>query len=112
MQISSRIFQLMEKKGISQKELSERTGIRQSTISDWKRKGTNPGADKIKTICNALDISTEELLNERDDTDYIITKKGTVDYEIIMTLTHFSSAQKYRVLGYMDALKELPVNNS
>lgn len=26
-------------------------------ISDWKRKSTNPAADKILIICEALDIS-------------------------------------------------------
>ena len=40
MLISERIYQYMSSKGISQKEFSNRTGISQSTISDWKRKGT------------------------------------------------------------------------
>lgn len=38
MLISERIFMIMEEKGISQLDLSENTGIAQSTISDWKRK--------------------------------------------------------------------------
>ena len=38
MTISEKIFQLLEEKGMSQKEFSERTGIAQSSISDWKRK--------------------------------------------------------------------------
>lgn len=51
MLISERIFLLMDKNGLSQKEFSEQTGISQSTISDWKRKKTNPSADKILKIC-------------------------------------------------------------
>ena len=54
MLISERIYQYMSEKGISQKEFSSRTGISQSTISDWKRKGTNPSADKIMIICEVL----------------------------------------------------------
>ena len=57
MLISERIYQYMEEKGISQKEFADRTGISQSTVSDWKRKGTNPSADKIMNICEVLDIS-------------------------------------------------------
>lgn len=38
MLISEKIFHLLVKKGMSQKEFSEQTGISQSTISDWKRK--------------------------------------------------------------------------
>ena len=52
--ISEKIFALLEQRGMSQKEFSERTGISQSTISDWKRKQTNPSADKILKICEVL----------------------------------------------------------
>ena len=49
--ISEKIFELILRNGMTQKEFSEETGISQSTISDWKRKGTNPSADKILKIC-------------------------------------------------------------
>ena len=39
--ISEKIFELILRNGVTQKEFSEETGISQSTISDWKRKGTN-----------------------------------------------------------------------
>lgn len=34
--ISERIFHVLEEKNISQKDFSVKTGIAQSTISDWK----------------------------------------------------------------------------
>ena len=49
MSISERIFALMKEQGLSQKEFAKRTGIAESTISDWKRKQLNPGADKLST---------------------------------------------------------------
>lgn len=64
MLISERIFMIMEEKGISQLDLSENTGIAQSTISDWKRKKTNPQADKIMKICATLGVKPEELLQD------------------------------------------------
>lgn len=36
--ISDRIFELLKEKGMSQKEFSVRTGIAESSISDWKRR--------------------------------------------------------------------------
>ena len=42
--ISERIFCVMEQKNITQLELSRRTGIATSNISDWKKKKTNPKA--------------------------------------------------------------------
>lgn len=64
MTLNQRLFALIAEKGFTQLELSQATGIAQSTISDWKRKGTNPAADKIMTICCALDVSPTELLQD------------------------------------------------
>ena len=49
--ISDRIFELLKEKGMSQKEFAESTGIAESSISDWKKKRTNPVSDKILIIC-------------------------------------------------------------
>ena len=47
MLISERIYKYLAERGMSQIEFSKRTGISQSTISDWRRKATNPSSDKI-----------------------------------------------------------------
>lgn len=66
MKISENIFNIMEQKGMTQLELSEKTGINQSTISDWKTKKTNPAANKIMIICKALKVSPKKLLEGMD----------------------------------------------
>lgn len=60
MLISEKIYKYMEQKGMTQKEFSQCTGISQSTISDWRRKKTNPSADKILKICEVLNITPYE----------------------------------------------------
>ena len=47
---------------MTQMEFAKRTGFSNSAISDWKRKKTNPSAEKIMDICYALDITPEQLL--------------------------------------------------
>ena len=42
----------------SELELSKRTGIATSNISDWKKKKTNPKADCLLFICDALEMSS------------------------------------------------------
>ena len=69
MQIGERIYKYLEEKGMSQAEFVSRTGISQSTVSDWKIKKNNPSADKIMVICKALDISPYELLTGTEDMD-------------------------------------------
>lgn len=72
--ISERIYKIMGEKNITQLELSKKTGIGQSCISDWKTKKTNPSADKIMTICAALDVTPEELLQDTMTPEQIANK--------------------------------------
>lgn len=108
--ISERIFKIMKDKGMSQKEFADRTGISQSTISDWKRKKTNPAADKIIVICENFDMSADELLTgtknySRPLNDYEMISMKSEEYEMIQTFRALDESDKNRVLGYLDALK-------
>ena len=81
--ISERIFYVMEQKNITQLELARRTGIATSNISDWKKKKTNPKADCLLSICDALDITPEQLLTGKGiDPEY---KDADMDYEVTRT---------------------------
>ena len=62
--ISERIFYVMEQKNITQLELSKRTGIATSNISDWKKKKTNPRADIkiLKQIHSLGDAQYKRLM--------------------------------------------------
>ena len=84
MTISQKVFELLREKGMSQKDFSMATGIPQSTISDWRKKNTNPASDKILVICDALDITPYELLSNVEEegsrankVSYRIVTKGT-----------------------------------
>ena len=66
MNIYEKIFARLEELHMSQIELSRRTGIATSTISDWRKKKINPQADKLMSICKALDMSLAELLCDEE----------------------------------------------
>ena len=51
MTIRDRIFARISELDITQKEFAKRTGIPETTVSDWKKKKTNPTAEKILIIC-------------------------------------------------------------
>ena len=100
MSISERIFALLSKKGMTQKEFSERTEISQSTISDWKRKKTNPSADKILIICEVLQITPYELLAEN------IGDMNRDEKIVLESFRSLQNRQKERLMGYLAALQE------
>ena len=108
--ISERIFKIMEDRGMSQIDFSRKTGISQSTISDWKRKKTNPAADKIMVICDVLNVSPYDVLqdtaNQKNKADFRVVSEGTSDYELMVEIDSLDSKQKERLRGYLSALKE------
>ena len=92
---------------MSQLELSRRTGIATSNISDWKKKKTNPKADCLLSICDALDITPEQLLTGKGiDPEY---KDTDMDYEVtrsdikILKQIHSLGDEQYNVnINYGD----------
>ena len=97
MTISERLFEIMKQQNISMPELARMTGISRHTIFDWQRRGTNPGADKIMVICEALKITPEELLIGTDEgRDFHVTDvtvyTDNFEMQIILFLTTLPSA--------------------
>ena len=111
--ISERVFYLLKEKNITQSEFSKRVGIANSTISDWKRKKTNPSADKIMDICNVLDVTPETLLTgkgiEQKEEDFDLQEGEITPTEkmLIADYHNMKEAQKKRLLAYVEALKQL-----
>ena len=66
MKIYIKIFTRLDELHMSQIELSKKTAIVTSTISDWRKKKINPQADKLVAICKALDMSLINLLCYED----------------------------------------------
>ena len=108
MLISDRIYEYMREREISQLEFSKRTGISQSTVSDWRRKGTNPSADKIMIICEVLGVTPYDLLIDADtknkkvyhEIDYVVVDKKSNEYQLIETYRNCDEDKKNRFLQY------------
>ena len=60
------IFALMRDKGISDKELSVKTGISAGNISDWKSGRSKPKAEALIKIADLLNCSVDYLLGRTD----------------------------------------------
>ena len=107
--ISERIFGMLKERGMSQKEFSIKTGIAQSTISDWKTKKTNPASDKIMVICDTLEVSPYELLTGTEGggakkVEYVIVDKTSQDYMVLETYRNLNEDKKNRFVEYVKAL--------
>lgn len=108
MLISDRIYSYMKERNISQLEFAKRTGISQSTVSDWRRKGTNPSADKIMIICDVLGITPYDLLIDAEtknkkvyhEVNYVVVDKKSNEYRIIEMYRSLDKEKRKRFLQY------------
>ena len=72
-----------------QKEFSEKKGIAQSSISDWKRKKTNSVSEKILIICSVLDVTPYEL---QGGTDGIGSRSNPSEYIMVTKDSEYGRA--------------------
>ncbi len=114
MTISDRIFEKLKQISMSQKEFSEKTGILQSTISEWKKKRTNPSSDKILSICRVLDVSPEWLLsgvdpvaNRGKNQTYYVVDINTDGGILLTDFNKLDKNQRERILGYVAAFASM-----
>lgn len=118
MTIPQRIFETMKEKGITQSELSRKSGVSTSTISDWKNKNKMPSSNKLSAIAEALGVPIEYLVN--DTLDYINRKSEapeTVNVdstakELLDAYSALSLVNKAKALSYICKLNEEALQNN
>ena len=111
MTIRDRIFDRLSELNMTQKEFAKRTGIPETTISDWKKKKTNPTSEKILIICKVLDVTPEWLLSgievngTRSNPQEWFAVDASTDAGILLTaFNSFDSKEQARLLGYVEAM--------
>lgn len=64
-----KVLKLVEQKGITQKELSRRSGIAESSISRYLHSEKMPRMDVVINFAKALEVETEYLLDEKEKSE-------------------------------------------
>lgn len=93
----NRLKSIMSERKITQSELSKRTGIRQSSISDWLNGRYEPKQDKIYLIAQALGVSPSWLLGY-DETTSNQTEGYYVDPETAEFAEYLRTRPEARLL--------------
>ena len=112
--ISERIIKVLKERNMTQAEFAKQVGISTSTISEWKKRKTNPTVEKIMDICNVLQITPEQLLTGKgiDDEEEIAaaspeSKFTPGDVKMIEDYHNLKEEQQKRLMAYMEALKKI-----
>ncbi len=95
-QIGSRIKKLRKNKGLTQKKMSELTGIPYSTYSNYENNNREPGAAQLIKIADALDISLQNLVTPGSITTEMILD---TDEEATLYLDILNNLEKMNING-------------
>jgi transcriptional regulator with XRE-family HTH domain len=75
------LFELLQEKGVSQKELSVAVGVSEGNVSDWKKGKCIPSADTLSSIADYLGTTVNYLLGKSDKKNKLTA--DDIDYELI-----------------------------
>ena len=105
MSIINRITELLNGKGLKQKDLCVFLEINTSTFTTWKNRDTDPPAKYILRICEFIGITPYQLLSDKlSDIEY---SKLTNDEELLLSyFRELNDKDKGRILGEAKILSE------
>ena len=63
----NKIKELCTRRGIDQKEVALRIGVSQPTVSDWFNQKKNPRDERLKRLCEMLNVTEAVILGYADD---------------------------------------------
>lgn len=67
-----RIFQILDKKGITAYKMAKDIGMSTARLSNWKQGKSTPSAEALSQIADYLGVSTDYLLGRTDDPAFTI----------------------------------------
>jgi transcriptional regulator with XRE-family HTH domain len=77
-EFSLTLFRLMHSRGLKQKDLAEKLGFSQGSVSGWL-KGQIPNSAKLAAIAEFFCVSTDELLRGYDPLDHLAAAAAMAD---------------------------------
>ena len=87
--IASKIKILRENKGLSQKALADKLGITRSSVNAWEQDISVPSTQYIVELATLFDVSTDYLLNFKNDKAINIDGLNDKEVKIVLELIEY-----------------------
>ena len=101
MDVLEKIRSLKLERGWSEYQLSEKSGITQSTISTWFRTKNLPTISSLEKICSAFNITLAQFFFEDGDTQTVLTEKQV---QLIHHFNRLTEQQQDDLLHFLSGL--------
>lgn len=102
----TKLFEIMEQRGIKAKELSEAIGASTGNISDWKSGRSSPSIEVLPKIAEFFNVSTDYLLKLDDVQNRKTESISENAQELIEMYTQLSERNQLKIIGYVQRMLE------
>lgn len=113
MEFRNRLIELRKQRGWSQEELGYKLDVSRQTISKWENGESTPELSKLMKMCKLYDISMDELVSGKKESEVIEVKAEPVienNSEVPKVEINYDENYKNKELG-MIALQKVIVRN-
>lgn len=100
MDAKTRIKELMDERGWTIYELSKRSGLAQTTISNMWKRNTEPTIPSLRAICNAFGITIAQFFAEGDLVELTPDQKA-----FFLRWAALSAEQKEMLMNLVNSMK-------
>ena len=108
MDSGKKLKDLRKSKGLTLKELANKTNLSISFISDIEHNRSNPSISTLKILCNALDVPITYLLeDDKTPSNLVCTDLDEVLTMLINDFSSWSYDDKIELICYLKAKKRI-----
>lgn len=103
--IRASLERYISESGYTQKEVAERLGVSQSSVTNWVKGKNSPDVNLVIPICNLLNITVGQFYGEEKTKNSPSTAEAAPGEEqIVMLYRELNTEGQERLLNYADDL--------
>lgn len=94
-----------ELKGLTQRELAHKIGVRHNTISSWENGPNSIDISYLMQICDLLDVSLDEIF-KRKKNDSPVAELSNRELNAISLFRKLPDEEQLKIIGRLEVLTE------
>ncbi len=99
--ILERITQMRTERNWTEYQLAEKSGLTQSTISSWYRKGMLPTIPSLAKICDAFEVSLSQFFLESSTDSVVLTEK---QHALLSATAKLNETQYNSLVSFLESI--------
>lgn len=110
--ILKRLFDLLDERGVTPKQITDQLGMSNSSFSDWKKGKGSPGVDALSKLAEYFNVSLDWLILGKTSDGEVATPvapkaleySSSTDEELLRKFHALPAEYQGKVMSYIDGM--------